>query len=174
MAPTVGIKHFTYSDFNNNYVYNIKEISGIDNILGSGICAATRGSFTDLQASGSSYLRPITPPVQGIYLGQASTTSSGIEMTATGDTTIDFSTPAINYKGRIQYNNSTNALSFFTNSSATASLVLTDSTTTNKIICNNFEPTTVNTDMIIKANTVLFGDTLTHTSLSGSSSNFYS
>ncbi|MFM7988055.1 MAG: hypothetical protein ACKPKO_52950, partial [Candidatus Fonsibacter sp.] len=50
-----------------------------------------------------------------------------------------------------------NALSLFTNSSATASLVLTDSTTTNKIICNNFEPTTVNTDMIIKANTVLFG-----------------
>ncbi|MFM7985666.1 MAG: hypothetical protein ACKPKO_40775, partial [Candidatus Fonsibacter sp.] len=42
------------------------------------------------------------------------------------------------------------------------------------IICNNFEPTTVNTDMIIKADTVLFGDTLTHTSLSGSSSNFYS
>ncbi|MFM7982114.1 MAG: hypothetical protein ACKPKO_22625, partial [Candidatus Fonsibacter sp.] len=72
------------------------------------------------------------------------------------------------------YNNSTNALSFFTNSSATASLVLTDSTTANKIICNNFEPTIVNTDMIIKANTVLFGDTLTHTSLSGSSSSFYS
>ncbi|MFM7988534.1 MAG: hypothetical protein ACKPKO_55395, partial [Candidatus Fonsibacter sp.] len=64
---------------------------------------------------------------------------------------------------RIQYNNSTNALSFFTNSSATASLVLTDSTTTNKFICNNFQPTTVNTDMLIKANTVLFGDTLTHT-----------
>ncbi|MFM7981402.1 MAG: hypothetical protein ACKPKO_19010, partial [Candidatus Fonsibacter sp.] len=77
----------------------------------------------------------------------------------------------INYKGRIQYNNSTNALSFFTNSSATASLVLTDSTTTNQIICNNFEPTIVNT---IKANTVLFGDTLTHTSLSGSSSDILS
>ncbi|MFM7981617.1 MAG: hypothetical protein ACKPKO_20100, partial [Candidatus Fonsibacter sp.] len=93
--------------------------------------------------------------------GQASTTSSGIEMTASGETTIDFSTPGINYKGRIQYNNTTNALSLFTYSSATASLVLTDSTTTNNIICNNFEPTTVNTDMIIKANTVLFGDTLT-------------
>ncbi|MFM7989836.1 MAG: hypothetical protein ACKPKO_62030, partial [Candidatus Fonsibacter sp.] len=103
---------------------------------------------------------------QGIYLGQASTTSSGIEMTASGDTTIDFSTPGINYKGRIQYNNSTNALSFFTNSSATASLFLTNSTTINKISCNNFEPTIVNTDMIIKANTVLCGDTLTHTSLS--------
>ncbi|MFM7981321.1 MAG: hypothetical protein ACKPKO_18595 [Candidatus Fonsibacter sp.] len=24
MAPTVGINNFTYSDFNNNYVYNIK------------------------------------------------------------------------------------------------------------------------------------------------------
>ncbi|MFM7987494.1 MAG: hypothetical protein ACKPKO_50095, partial [Candidatus Fonsibacter sp.] len=30
MAPTVGIKHFTYSDFNSNYVYNIKEINGIE------------------------------------------------------------------------------------------------------------------------------------------------
>ncbi|MFM7981282.1 MAG: hypothetical protein ACKPKO_18400, partial [Candidatus Fonsibacter sp.] len=80
---------------------------------------------------------------------QASTTSSGIEMTASGETTIDFSTPGINYKGRIQYNNTDNTLSFFvTNSSATASLVLTDSTTTNNIICNNFEPTTVNNDMI--------------------------
>ncbi|MFM7980416.1 MAG: hypothetical protein ACKPKO_13970, partial [Candidatus Fonsibacter sp.] len=53
-------------------------------------------------------------------------------------------------------------------------MVLTGSTTTNNIICHNLEPTTVNTDMIIKANTVLFGDTLTHTSLSGSSSNLYS
>ncbi|MFM7978883.1 MAG: hypothetical protein ACKPKO_06165, partial [Candidatus Fonsibacter sp.] len=73
MAPTVGIKHFTYSDFNNNYVYNTKEIYGIDNILGSGIFAAPRGSFTYLQAFGSSYLRP-TPLSQGIVLGQASTT----------------------------------------------------------------------------------------------------
>ncbi|MFM7986115.1 MAG: hypothetical protein ACKPKO_43060, partial [Candidatus Fonsibacter sp.] len=79
-----------------------------------------------------------------------------------------------NYKGRIQYNSTTNALSVITKSSATASLVLTDSTTANIIFCNSFEPTTVNTDMIIKANTVLFGDTLTHKSLSGSSSNFYS
>ncbi|MFM7982324.1 MAG: hypothetical protein ACKPKO_23690, partial [Candidatus Fonsibacter sp.] len=50
-----------------------KEIHGIDNILGSGIFAATRGSFTYLQASGSSYLRRTTPLVQCIYLGQVST-----------------------------------------------------------------------------------------------------
>ncbi|MFM7980580.1 MAG: hypothetical protein ACKPKO_14805, partial [Candidatus Fonsibacter sp.] len=131
-------------------------------------------SFTYLQASGSSYLRTATPLSQGICLGQASTTSPGIEIVASGKTTIDFSTPGINYKGRTQYNNTTNALSFVTNSSATASLVLTDSTTANTIIRNNFEPTTVNTDMIIKANTVLFGTTITHTSLSGSSSNFHS
>ena len=30
MSPTVGIKHFTYSDFNNKYVNNIKEINGIE------------------------------------------------------------------------------------------------------------------------------------------------
>ncbi|MFM7978947.1 MAG: hypothetical protein ACKPKO_06485, partial [Candidatus Fonsibacter sp.] len=43
-----------------------------------------------------------------------------------------------------------------------------------KIICNNFEPTTVNTDMIIKANRVMLGDTITHTLLSGAVSYFYS
>ncbi|MFM7979494.1 MAG: hypothetical protein ACKPKO_09285, partial [Candidatus Fonsibacter sp.] len=69
MAPTVGIKHVTYSDFNNNYVYNINEIVGINNIMGSGIFVATRGSFTYLQASGSSYLRPTAPSVQCIYFG---------------------------------------------------------------------------------------------------------
>ncbi|MFM7984172.1 MAG: hypothetical protein ACKPKO_33100, partial [Candidatus Fonsibacter sp.] len=42
-----------------------------------------------------------------------------------------------------------------------------------KIICNRFEPTTVNTDMTIKANMVLFGDTFTHTILSGIASDFY-
>ncbi|MFM7979148.1 MAG: hypothetical protein ACKPKO_07505 [Candidatus Fonsibacter sp.] len=31
-------------------------------------------------------------------MGQASATSSGIEMAASGETTIDFSTPGINYK----------------------------------------------------------------------------
>ncbi|MFM7989222.1 MAG: hypothetical protein ACKPKO_58900, partial [Candidatus Fonsibacter sp.] len=46
--------------------------------------------------------------------------------------------------------------------------------TINKLICNNFEPTTVNTDMLIKANRVLFGDTITHTLLSGAASHFYS
>ncbi|MFM7984838.1 MAG: hypothetical protein ACKPKO_36515, partial [Candidatus Fonsibacter sp.] len=28
MAPSVGIKHFTYTDFNKKCVYNIKEING--------------------------------------------------------------------------------------------------------------------------------------------------
>ncbi|MFM7982150.1 MAG: hypothetical protein ACKPKO_22810 [Candidatus Fonsibacter sp.] len=46
--------------------------------------------------------------------------------------------------------------------------------TINKLTCNKFEPTTVNTDMIIKANRVLLGDTITHTLLSGAVSYFYS
>ncbi|MFM7983269.1 MAG: hypothetical protein ACKPKO_28505, partial [Candidatus Fonsibacter sp.] len=57
--------------------------------------------------------RPTTPPSQGNDLGQASTTLWGVEMVASGETTIDFSTLGTNYKGRIQYNNTTNALSFF-------------------------------------------------------------
>ncbi|MFM7985868.1 MAG: hypothetical protein ACKPKO_41790, partial [Candidatus Fonsibacter sp.] len=43
-----------------------------------------------------------------------------------------------------------------------------------KIICKKFEPTTVNTDMIIKANKVLLGDTIPHTLLSGAVYYFYS
>ncbi len=83
-------------------------------------------------------------------------------MTASGDTTIDFSTPGINYKGRIQYNNTDNTLSFFTNSSASASMVITDSVTVsnlittgnitaNKIISRTWEPPTRFTDVQIKA-----------------------
>ncbi|MFM7986562.1 MAG: hypothetical protein ACKPKO_45335 [Candidatus Fonsibacter sp.] len=36
----------------------------------------------------------------------------GIELYSSGETTIVFSTIGTNYKGRIQYNNATNALSF--------------------------------------------------------------
>ena len=43
-----------------------------------------------------------------------------------------------------------------------------------KIICNLFEPTTVNTDMTIKSNNVLLGDTITHTLLSSATSPLYS
>ena len=43
-----------------------------------------------------------------------------------------------------------------------------------KIICNLFEPTTVNTEVIIKADNVLVGDTITHTLLSGATSQFFS
>ncbi|MFM7986808.1 MAG: hypothetical protein ACKPKO_46590, partial [Candidatus Fonsibacter sp.] len=122
---------------------------------------------------------------QGIYLGQASTTSSGIEMTASGDTTIDFSTPGINYKGRIQYNNSTNTLSFFTNSSASASMVITDSVTVSnlkttgnitadKIISRTWEAPADFTDVQIKADQVYFGKPvwLTATSLATRLQNF--
>ena len=65
-----------------------------------------------LKVSGGTYIRPTAPSVTGIYLGQASTTSYGIEMVAPDDTTIDLSTLGTNYKGRIQYNNTDNTLSF--------------------------------------------------------------
>ncbi|MFM7987774.1 MAG: hypothetical protein ACKPKO_51525, partial [Candidatus Fonsibacter sp.] len=67
--------------------------------------SAARGSYNYLQVSGGTNIIPAAPSIKGIYLGQASTTSYGIEMTAPDDTTIDFSTPGTNYKGRIQYNN---------------------------------------------------------------------
>ncbi len=51
-------------------------------------------------------------------------------MTATGETTIDFSTPGTDYRGRIQYDNATNSFNFFANASATATLILTSTTVT--------------------------------------------
>ena len=54
------------------------------------------------------YLIPTTQYNQGVYIGQASSTSSGIEMAASSETTIDFTTLGTNYKGRIQYDNTTN------------------------------------------------------------------
>ena len=94
------------------------------------------------------YLRPTAPLVQGIDLGQASTTSSRVKMAASGETTIDFTAPGTNYKGRISHNNTTNALSFFTKASATASFVLADSTAASKIVCKSAEPTTISTEML--------------------------
>ncbi|MFM7987932.1 MAG: hypothetical protein ACKPKO_52325, partial [Candidatus Fonsibacter sp.] len=64
--------------------------------------------YNYLQVSGGTHIRPTAPSVKGIYLGHASTTSYGIEMTAPDDTTTDFSTLGTNYKGRIQYNNTDN------------------------------------------------------------------
>jgi hypothetical protein len=113
MSASTGIKHFTYTDFNNNNIININQIIGVTNILGSGNFAATRGSFVYMSASGTTFLRPTAPNNQGVYIGQASSTSSGIEMTATGDTTIDFSSPGTDYKGRVQYDNTSNSLKFF-------------------------------------------------------------
>ena len=49
MSFTFGITNFTYSDFNNNdiYIYNIHDITGVNNILGgSGVFSSARGSFT--------------------------------------------------------------------------------------------------------------------------------
>ncbi|MFM7984869.1 MAG: hypothetical protein ACKPKO_36670 [Candidatus Fonsibacter sp.] len=66
--------------------------------------SAARGSYF-LQVSGGTYIRPMAPSVKGIYSGQASTTSYGIEMTAPDDTTIDFQHLELITKG--EYNTTT-------------------------------------------------------------------
>ncbi|MFM7979965.1 MAG: hypothetical protein ACKPKO_11685 [Candidatus Fonsibacter sp.] len=54
--------------------------------------SAARESYNYLHVSGGAYIIPTAPSIKCIYLGQASTTSYGIEMTAPDDTTIDFNT----------------------------------------------------------------------------------
>ena len=80
---------------------------------GQSICSATelsriRGSFNYMQVSGGTWPIAQTPPAPGVYVGQASTPSWGIEMAASGDTTIDITTPGDNYTKRIQYDNRLN------------------------------------------------------------------
>ena len=99
-SPSIGLKIFRYANFNNNAIYNLRDILSVRNIWGDGDCifSAARGAYNYLQVSGGTYLRPTIPGVQGIYLGNSSSTSSGIEMAASGDTNIDFTSPGSDYK----------------------------------------------------------------------------
>jgi len=125
-SPSICIKFFRYANFNNNDIYNLRDITSVRNILGEGDClfSAARGSYNYLQVSGGTSLRPTIPGVQGIFIGNSSSTSSGIEIAASGDTHIDFTSPMSDYKGRIKYDNANGKLDFYTNSSATAVLSL--------------------------------------------------
>ena len=51
-----------------------------------------------MQATGGTYCRPTAPTTQGVYIGQASSTSSGIEMTALDETTIVLLRPGLTTK----------------------------------------------------------------------------
>ena len=86
-------------------------------------------------------------------------------MVASGDTTIDFSAPGTTYKGRIQYDNSTESFNLFTNASEIATMSLTSTTVTvpgsltvNKLITRNIEPPPGFTDINLNANSVYFGN----------------
>ena len=46
------IKHAISTDVNNNTVYQVNEILGVTNIIGSGSLLATRGPFKFIQATG--------------------------------------------------------------------------------------------------------------------------
>ena len=98
-----------------------------------------------------------------MYIGQASSTSSGIEVTATGETTIDFSSPATNYRGRVQYDNATNSFNLFANASATATLILTSTTVTisgSLTVANIYTKTEVDNLLIPKASATYVDDQL--------------
>ena len=50
-----------------------------------------------MQVSGGTYLRTEAPVTAGVFIGKSSSPSYGIEMAASGDTSIDFTTPGTNY-----------------------------------------------------------------------------
>jgi len=125
-SHSIGIKCFRYAKFNNNDIYNLRDITSVRHILGEGDCvfSAARGAYNYLQVSGGTSLRPTIPIVQCIYKCNSSTTLSGIEMAASSDTNIDLTSPGSDYKGRIKYDNANGKLDFYTNSAATAVLSL--------------------------------------------------
>ena len=139
LSPSTGIHYFTYSDFKNNAIYNIGDIWGVTNVYGPGIIQGARGTFNYMQVSGGTGLRTEAPVTAGVFIGKSSSSSYGIEMAASGDTSVDFTTPGTNtdYKGRIQYDNTLNALNLYANSAALPTLTIDGSSlTVNRINTN--------------------------------------
>ena len=50
MSASTGIQHYTPTDFNNNYIYNVNEITGINNVIGSGLFFYSSERFIQLSA----------------------------------------------------------------------------------------------------------------------------
>ncbi|MFM7851351.1 MAG: hypothetical protein ACKO96_05380, partial [Flammeovirgaceae bacterium] len=89
---------------------------------GTGVYAASRGSYNYLQVSGGTYIRPTAPTAKGIYV-KLVLHHMVLKLLHRTIQLLIFQTHGINYKGRIQYNNTDNTLSFITNSSTSASMV---------------------------------------------------
>ncbi|MFM7979770.1 MAG: hypothetical protein ACKPKO_10680, partial [Candidatus Fonsibacter sp.] len=82
--------------------------------------------FQSLAATGST-TKPTIPAVAGVYIGMESTTLASIEICASQFQYIDFTSPRVDFKGRIIYGIGPNDFQFLINSSSTAKMTLNSS-----------------------------------------------
>ncbi|MFM7979048.1 MAG: hypothetical protein ACKPKO_06990, partial [Candidatus Fonsibacter sp.] len=89
----------------------------------NGTIAGKNGSFQSLAVTGGT-TKPFTPTVAGVHMGlDSGNTACGIEICASSLQYIDFTSPGVDFKGRIIYGWS-NDFQFQINSGATAKMTL--------------------------------------------------
>ncbi|MFM7988139.1 MAG: hypothetical protein ACKPKO_53385, partial [Candidatus Fonsibacter sp.] len=102
---------------------NIGSTSGNISTL-QGTVTGRNGAFQYLAVTGGAASKPFTPPVAGVFMGlDSGSTAAGIEICASSLQYIDFTSPNVDYKGRIIYGWS-NDFRFQINSDATARMTL--------------------------------------------------
>ena len=82
--------------------------------------------------------------MQPVYIGQASTTSSGIERAASGHTATDFTTLGNTYKERFQYDNCLKTLNLYANSVDVPTLTIDGTSLT----VNTINANSMNSDLL--------------------------
>ncbi|MFM7984819.1 MAG: hypothetical protein ACKPKO_36410, partial [Candidatus Fonsibacter sp.] len=105
---------------------NISSTSGNIQTI-NGTITGKHGSFQNLAVTGST-VKPAAPATAGVYIGLDSGNTAGrMEISASSLPYIDFTTPSVDYKGRILYDHSTNELRIFVAGSTTANMTLNSS-----------------------------------------------
>ena len=92
------------------------------NIWGTDITGAA-GTFSWIACTGTSG-RPLTPTAQGVYIGSASIGSTAIELCATGNQHIDFTTPNVEFQGRELYDVASAGMRWYVNGNTTLRVML--------------------------------------------------
>ncbi|MFM7979081.1 MAG: hypothetical protein ACKPKO_07160, partial [Candidatus Fonsibacter sp.] len=129
---TTNVSVLRNMTLNNNTISNVSTITATGNITTSGNIGSTsgnvsgrNGSFEYLAVTGGT-TKPYIPTSSGIYMGMDAGTPStacGIEICASSLQYIDFTSPGVDFKGRIIYGWS-NDFQFQINSSGTAKMTL--------------------------------------------------
>ncbi|MFM7985744.1 MAG: hypothetical protein ACKPKO_41165, partial [Candidatus Fonsibacter sp.] len=100
-------------------------ISTVGNITASaGTITGKNGSFQNLVVTGGT-VKPSVPTFAGVYIGlDSGSTNGGIEICSSSLQYNDFSTPRVDFKGRIIYGYGFDDFQFWSNSTSSANMTL--------------------------------------------------